>query len=156
MTEREIFNHLFSISNQSDDTGGVVASCVFRNGEMLAEAVSSSGGVHAEYALLQKVKDKGLVIEPEDVVYTTIEPCGKRTPGGRGEKMGDCTTNLIHAGVKKVIYAAMDPDASSATRHRFVEVNGILVQTSDVSVIKKAVEIFNSTCIKSENHLPLP
>lgn len=155
MNEEKIFEHLFMIFELSDDDRGVVASCLVRSGEIVSAAVSMSDGVHAEYALLQKLNNEGITIEQNDLVYTTLEPCGKRTPGGKGEKMGDCTTNLINANVKHVVYAASDPEASAATRHKFADAGVELVQVSNSELVKKAIKYFNVTCNDPNKHLPL-
>lgn len=65
MNEQEIFEHLFSIAIQSDDTGGVVTSCLVRDKEIIADAFSTNDGVHAEYALLQKLKDDKVSIDKD-------------------------------------------------------------------------------------------
>lgn len=153
MTEKEIFEYLFSISCKSNDTKGVVVSGLVRDGKILAEGVSDNSGVHSEYAVLQQLNTIGESVRLEDIFYTTVEPCGKRTPGGRGEKMGDCTTNLIKAGVKKVVYAAADPDASKDSRQKFIDAGVDLRQTLDKEIIQKAVKLFNSTNSDFSGHL---
>ncbi|MEN9649765.1 MAG: hypothetical protein RL094_732 [Candidatus Parcubacteria bacterium] len=152
MTEQEIFTRLFSLIETSDDKNGVVAACLVRDSYILGEAVSTNDSVHAEYALLQKVGDS---IQKDDIVYTTVEPCGSRTPGGKGEKMGDCTTNLILAGVKHVVYAASDPHASQLSRHRFEQAGVTLNQVQDKEIRMQAIESFNATCSRQEDWLPL-
>lgn len=153
MIEQEIFEHLFEIPSQSDDTGGVVTSCLVRDGKIVADGISTDDGIHSEYALLEKLDDIDFNIGPEDIVYTTVEPCGKRN-SEKGKKYGDCTTNLIRAGIRKVVYVAADPDASQSTRYKFQEVGCALVQVQDGPIIKKAVSIFNSTV--TGHHKPLP
>lgn len=59
MTEKEIFEHLFEIAPQSNDTAGVVTSCLVRDSEIIADAVSA-GVEHAEYMLLQKLKSAAM------------------------------------------------------------------------------------------------
>ncbi len=154
MTEKEIFEKLFLISTLSNDDNGVVTSCLVCNGRIIESAVSMNNGTHAEDALLEKLKQINFVIEPNDIVYTTVEPCGKRSPGGKGESMGDCTTNLIRASVKNIVYAASDPDASSETRYKFGDKGVIIKQVIEQNIIKKAIEIFNSTCSNRKNWLP--
>lgn len=153
MLEKEIFEHLFKLSNLSNDKNGVVCSCLVRNDNIVAEAVSMEGGVHAEYALLKILDSLNLKVQESDYVYTTVEPCGKRTSGGPGEVMGDCTTNLINAGVKHVIYAAQDPDAAVKSRNRFADAQCELKQTKDKDIIIKAIRLFNSTVSDSEDML---
>jgi pyrimidine deaminase RibD-like protein len=155
MSEKDIFEKLFSLIPLSNDKNGAVAACLLHEGKIMYESVSDNESVHAEYALLKKMEEAGRRMLPKDIVYTTVEPCGKRTPGGRGEKMGDCTSNLIKAGVKKVVYAAADPHASEETRHKFLTSNSQLLQVEDKEIIRKAVEMFNATCEDPSNWLPL-
>jgi len=154
MSEQEIFQHLFSISSRSDDVRGVVASCFVRDGKILVDAVSNNEGIHSEYALLLEMKKINISVQPGDIVYTTVEPCGKRTPGGIGERYGDCTTNLIESGVKHIVYAAGDPDASNSTRHKFSDAGVILEQIPDKDTVNLAVQLFNSTHLDPGGYLP--
>ena len=64
MTEKEIFGHLFKIALQSNDTDGVVTSCLVRNNEIIADAVSA-GVEHAEYMLLQKLHGESIEYCPQ-------------------------------------------------------------------------------------------
>ena len=144
MTEGQIFEHLFSISDRSDDSNGIVTACLVREGKVISEAVSMDDGVHAEYALLKDASSGGISILAADIVYTTVEPCSRRTPGGRGERMGDCATNLIAAGVKHVVYAAKDPDAGE-TEERFRGAGVEMRQATDDQIVARAIKLFNST-----------
>lgn len=154
MTEQEIFEHLFIIAAQSNDTGGVVSSCLVRQGNIVASGVSCNDGKHAEYVLLRTIELSALQVQKDDIVYTTVEPCGKRTPSGVGEHMGDCTTNLIRAGVRHVVYAAPDPDASSQTRYKFEQADCSLRQVFDPYIIRRAIVLFNSTITDALDALP--
>jgi pyrimidine deaminase RibD-like protein len=155
MTEKDIFERLFSLIPLSNDTNGAVSACLVREGKIVAEGISNNESVHAEDALLRKLVEMGEVVQESDTVYVTVEPCGKRTPGGRGEKMGDCTTNLIKAGVKRVVYAASDPHASDDTRHKFAENSASLSQASDRQITAEAIRLFNTTCTNTADWLPL-
>ncbi len=154
MTEQQIFHYLFSLAQASDDDGGVVTSCLVRDGKILAEGVSTAAGTHAEYALLQEMNRLGISVLPTDTVFTTVEPCGKRHHGNMGEAMGDCTTNLIRAGVKRVVFAAADLDASGPTRYKFKDAGAVLEQVKDHELVRKAVELFDSRCHDEEHRLP--
>lgn len=151
MTEQEIFGHLFTIANQSSDTDGVVTSCLVRDGRILVDAVSA-GIIHAEYALLEKLQNQKITLLPQDIIYVTLQPCSQRTPGGEGEKLGDCTTNLINAGIKHVVYAANYPKGAQSGQ-RFREAGVTLTQVSDKSIIDNAIELFNATCADPKDHL---
>lgn len=154
LTEQEIYRRLFNIISQSDDTNGAVAACLVRDGNIIAEAFSTNDGVHAEYALLKNVERNGERILKRDIIYTTVEPCSQRSPGGRGEKMGDCSSNLLAAGITHVVFAASDPDQSAKTRAGFNAAAASLKQVSDGAIVSKAIELFNSTCNDKANWLP--
>lgn len=155
MTETEIFDRLFSLIPLSNDTNGAVSACLVRDGKIIAEGISNNESVHAEYALLKNLENMGEMVQEDDTFYITVEPCGKRSVGGRGGKMGDCTTNLVKAGAKKVVYAASDPHASDETRHKFQDNNSSLLQISDKQTIAEAIRLFNSTCANEADWLPL-
>ena len=150
MTEQEIFRHLFSIADQSHDTDGVVTSCLVRENEILADAVSA-GTIHAEYALLQKLKIQQILLKDGDTVYVTVQPCSQRS-SDKGKQLGDCTTNLIKAGIRRVIYAAAY-SKSSLAHQRFQEAGFSLTQVKDEKIIDDAVQLFNSTCEDPRDHL---
>lgn len=158
MNEYEIFERLFRLIEDSvkisHDTTGSVASCLVRDGNVLIEEVSTLDGRHAEYMVLEKARILGITLDDDDVMYTTVEPCGKRTPGGPGEKYGDCTTNLIRSGIKRVVFAAAYDASSGATRHKFADADVALEQVSDTEVVLKAVESFNSTQANPSKRLP--
>lgn len=154
MTEKEIFEYLFTIVTASDDVGGAVSACLARDGKIVASGISTRGGVHGEYALLRNLEHMGVRIEPGDVVYTMVEPCGRRSPGGPGEAMGDSTMNLISAGVKRIVFGALDPDASASTRHLFDDAGVILQQVADRDIVKRCIELFNATCWDMAKQLP--
>ncbi len=152
MTEQEIFTHLLSIANQSNDTDGVVTSCLVRDGEIIMDAVSA-GVEHSEYMLLKKMAAKSIAILPDDVLYVTVQPCDSRTVGGGGEALGDCTTNLISAQVRHIVYGAAYT-RSETSNSRF-ELAGVSVrQTEDINTVRSCVRLFNDTNKNAEKHLP--
>ena len=155
MTEKEIFKELFELARKADDTHGAVAAALVRDGEILAkEASAKDGVVHAEHALLENLKEKDLIVQPNDIVYVTLEPCSHRSSERERQEMGDDTTHLLDAGVRHVIFAAQDPTADSATRSRFKEAGVSIEQVDDEAIIKEAIEVFNATCADTSKHLP--
>ena len=62
---------------------------------------------------------------------------------------------MIIAGVKHVVYAGEDADASSNTRQKFSEAEVSFEQVKDKDIITKAINLFNSTCVDKNNWLPL-
>ena len=153
MTEQEIFDRLFEIAPQSNDTDGVVTSCLVRDDEIIAEAVSA-GVEHAEYMLLQKLKEEATEILPTDIIYVTLQPCDRRSPGP-GELLGDCTTNVTKAGIKHVVYASTYPK-SEKSLERFAEAGISVRQCEDAETVRRAVELFNSTNEDQSKHIPMP
>lgn len=153
MTEKEIFEHLFTIAPRSNDTDGVVTSCLVRDNAIIADAVSA-GVEHAEYMLLQNLKEESIEILPSDTIYVTLQPCDRRSPGP-GELLGDCTTNVTNAGIKQVVYAATYPK-SEMSLERFAEAGISIRQCDDIEIVRRAVELFNSTNKDSSKHIPNP
>jgi pyrimidine deaminase RibD-like protein len=153
MTEKEIFEHLFEIAPQSEDTDGVVTSCLVRDNEIIADAVSA-GVEHAEYMLLEKLKKEAIEILPTDTIYVTLQPCDRRSPGP-GELLGDCTTNVTKAGIKNVVYAATYPK-SEKSLERFAEAGISVRQCDDIEIVRHAVELFNTTNEDESKHIPMP
>ncbi len=145
MSEKEIFFHLFEVTKFSEDNGGIVSACLIRDSEIIAEGFSTNEGIHAEYAVLQDLEKRGIRINQDDILYTTVIPCGKRTPGGQGEKYGDCTANIIKSGIRHVVYAASDHDASHDVYDRFLKAGVILKQTEDMVIRNTARNIFNNS-----------
>ena len=153
MTEKDIFEHLFKIAPQSHDTDGVVTSCLVRNQEIVADAVS--GGVeHAEYVLIKKLGDENIEVLPEDVLYVTLQPCDHRSPGSE-EALGDCTTNVTNAGIKHVVYAAAYPKSINSLT-RFIDEGITARQCEDVEIVIQACKLFNDTNENTAKHIPVP
>lgn len=152
MSEQEIFTHLLSIAGQSNDTDGVVTSCLVRDGEIVMDAVSA-GAEHAEYVLLKKLAAASVSILPDDVVYVSVQPCDSRTVGGDGEALGDCTSNLITAQVRHVVYGAAYT-RSETSNSRF-ELAGVSVRQADhIETVRSCIQLFNDTNENPEKHLP--
>ena len=153
MSERVIFEHLFSIANQSKDTDGVVTSCLVRDGQIIADAVSAGEG-HSEFMLLHKLTARGIEIHPSDILYVTLQPCDRRSTD-LGLILGDCTTNTIAAGIKNVVYAAPYPKSLNGIE-RFTAAGVHIRQVVNRTIAKQAAELFNSTNENTEKHLPVP
>lgn len=153
MNEQRIFEHLLNIANRSGDTDGVVTACLMRDGEIITDAVSA-GVEHAEYELLKKLKKESLAILPQDVVYVTVQPCDSRTVGGGGELLGDCTTNLINAKVRFVVYGAAYT-RSDNSNSRFATAGVSIRQIDNIEVVRSCIKLFNDTNCHPAKHLPL-
>lgn len=148
MTDEEIFETLFVIAGESQDKEGIVAAALVRDGNILMALPSSDDGLyHAEYLVLEKANNEGIRILPGDVIYTTVEPCSRRSPG---RPVSDCCKALIDAGVCRIVYAAGDPAQTLETQHKLKTANIKCEQVADQSIIEKAREIFNSTQLNSD------
>lgn len=154
MTERDIFEHLLTIGGASRDPEGVVAACLTRHGQILcASASSDDGRSHAEFLVIQRARQRGLTIDDDCVLYTTLEPCsGASTVNDET----DCVTCVIEAGVKAVVFAAADPEWSTDTAHRLAEAGVRCRRVEDQEIIDRATALFNSTIASPMSSLRLP
>jgi diaminohydroxyphosphoribosylaminopyrimidine deaminase/5-amino-6-(5-phosphoribosylamino)uracil reductase len=83
-----------------------VGCVLVKAGEVVAEAATGEGGrPHAE----EQALDVAGAAARGAVAYVTLEPCDKRSSGGRS-----CTDRLIDAGVARVVVAAPDPHPLAA------------------------------------------
>lgn len=106
MNDKEIFRHLLEAAKSTNDPEGAVAACLVNDGKILVSSASSDDGIfHAEYLVLQKSRQKNVIIDDKCVLYTTIEPCSDSLNANDGI---DCATIIIEAGIKSVVYAADD------------------------------------------------
>lgn len=97
----------------------VVGCVIVRDGQVLAEAATASGGrPHAEEQALENIDATGAT------AYVTLEPCGARSSGA-----ASCSQRLVAAGVTRVVYACEDssPLASGQGRERLAAA-GIIVE----------------------------
>ena len=138
MDDKAVFERLFEESGKSKDPRGVVASCLLKDGQITAIAVSSDDGKsHAENIMLSKIES----VPEGSILYCTLEPCSKRSD----PTMMDCVSDIIRAGVKEVVYGARDPKQSEITKIRLNEAGVILRQVEDAGTIKRCAEVFNES-----------
>lgn len=143
MTEMSIFEVLFNEARKSHDIRGAVAACVVDHGEVLACAASADDGVrHAEDLLLEKIKKQGVSITPTMTLYTTKEPNTKRTFTDQHQ---DCTTLIIKAGIKSVVFGASNSEQHEEVVRRFGQAGITLMQVADQHLIEESERIFNAT-----------
>lgn len=85
-----------------------VGCVVARDGEIVAEAATASGGrPHAEEQALPAAGDRARGA----TAYVTMEPCGARSSGRTS-----CSNYLMDAGVARVVVAAVDPSPFASGR----------------------------------------
>ncbi len=144
MTDYEIFQELFTIAESLNSDRGAVAACLVRDGKIIL----SSGNAdelkrHAEDMLLEKATTTNLVIEPNDILYVTIQPCGERTKRGGGEQFGDCASKIIASQIKNVVYAVPDHLYSTKVNERFNDAGITHRHFNNIEITEKARKIFN-------------
>ena len=98
-----------ALAKMGDTWPNPAVGCVIaRDGEVISEAVTASGGrPHAEEQAVPAAGDaaKGAT------AYVTMEPCGARSSGRTS-----CSHFLAHAGVARVVVAAVDPSPFASGR----------------------------------------
>lgn len=152
--EQEIFTFLFSLAETSKDPEGVVAACLLRKGQLLASSASSDDGrYHAEYLVVQQLREDGIVADDQCVLYTTLAPCSDVSAVNDGR---DCTTSLLEAGVRHVVFAADDPEYAKTAEIRFRAIGGTYRQIADRELIRRAARLFNATISGDLSGLYLP
>lgn len=144
MTDKQIFDYLFEIAKTSKDQDGVVAACLVKDGKILVSAPSADDSVcHAEDLVIENARKQGIVLDKNIILYTTLEPCSSRD-----KDISDCASIILKTGIKTIIYAAKDPEYSQQSRQRCIQAGISYQQVNDKNIIKKAVNLFNSTSIK--------
>lgn len=152
--EREIFAFLFSLAETSMDPEGVVAACLLRDGQLLASSASSDDGCHhAEYRVVQHLRAHGIAADERCVLYTTLAPCSEASGVNDGR---DCTTNLLEAGVRHIVFAAEDPEYGRNAKARFQAAGGTFRKTDDRELVRRAARLFNATISRDLSGLHLP
>ena len=152
--EQEIFTFLFSLAETSKDPEGVVAACLLRQGQLLASSASSDDGrYHAEYLVVQQLREDGIIADKRCVLYTTLAPCSDVSAVNDG---GDCTTSLLEAGVRHVVFAADDPEYAKTAEIRFRAIGGTYRQIADRKLVRRAARLFNATISGDLSGLYLP
>ncbi|MDD5144891.1 MAG: deaminase [Candidatus Pacebacteria bacterium] len=148
MSEKEIFEYLFELSQTSKDKEGSVAACLVRNGEVLFCAASSDDSMfHAEELIFQQAKEEWIDIEPSDVLYAIIEPCNKRNSGKT-----DCCSLIIISGIRNVVFAVPNSTLTKETQKMLKEAGVNIRQTENKETIEKAKKLFNDTMLDPEGY----
>jgi tRNA(adenine34) deaminase len=136
MDDEEWMQHALELAHKAEDAGEVpVGAVIILNGELIAEGwnqpiSSSDPTAHAEIIALRgagRKLDNYRLLDAE--LYVTLEPCPM------------CVGAMLHARVKRVIYAATDPKTgalggaydllnSVSHNHSFEVTKGILEEQS--------------------------
>jgi len=152
MTDQEIFDYLFKRAKTSKDQEGVVAACLVKNGQILVSSPSADDSIrHAEDLVIEKAKKQGIILDENIILYTTLEPCSTRN-----KDISDCTSIILKTGIKTIVYAAKDPEYSQDTKLRFLKAGVNYKQVQNQAIIKRAIELFNSTSKKPLSTWQLP
>jgi len=100
-----------SVAEDDGEQHPFVGAVVVKDGNVLATGHrgETGDGRHAEFCALKKINDD---VENVDLsgctVYTTLEPCSKRTSPNKTA----CATRLINAKAARVVYGMADKDES--------------------------------------------
>lgn len=152
--ERDIFTYLFRLAETSMDPEGLVAACLMRDGQLLASSASSDDGrCHAEYLVVRGLREQGITADERCVLYTTLAPCSDVSAVNDGR---DCTTSLLDAGVRHVVFAADDPEYGKGAESRFRAAGGSCRQVDDEKLVWRAGQLFNATISRDLSGLYLP
>lgn len=152
MTDKQIFNYLFKLARTSKDPEGVVAAALVRAGKILLSTPCADNSIrHAEDLVIEAAQKQGIQIDDKVILYSTLEPCSTRN-----KAMSDCTSLIIQAGIKAIIFAAQDPEYSQKARKRCHTAGISYQQVKNQAIIQQAVDLFNSTSIKPLDTWQLP
>ena len=100
-----------SIAEDDGELHPYVGAVVVRDGNVLATGYrgETGDGRHAEFCALKKINDDVDNVDMSGcTVYTTLEPCSKRTSPNKTA----CATRLINAKAARVVYGTPDKDES--------------------------------------------
>ena len=143
VTDQAVFEELFSEARKSRDVRGAVAACVVDGEKIFAVAASADDGVqHAEDLLLEKLKEQAIPITSTMTLYTTKEPNVRRTFTDQHQ---DCTTLIIEAGIKQVVFGASNNQQHAEVARRFEQAGVGLTQVADQHLIEESERIFSET-----------
>lgn len=98
---------------------------------------------HAEDLVIKKAQKQGINLDKDVILYTTLEPCSRRD-----KNIEDCTTIILKTGIKFIVYAAQDPEYSQEAKQRFLTAGRRYEQVKDEAIIRRAIDLFNSTSTK--------
>ncbi|KKU13869.1 MAG: hypothetical protein UX21_C0034G0008, partial [Microgenomates group bacterium GW2011_GWC2_45_8] len=76
-------------------------------------------------------------------LYTTLEPCSTRV-----ENVADCSSIILKADIKTIVYAAQDPEYSQEAKQRLEKAGVKYLQVKNSAIIRQAIDLFNSTSNK--------
>ena len=136
MNDEDWMQHALDLAKQAEAAGEVpVGAVIVLNGELIAEGWnrpirSSDPTAHAEIIALRRAgerQDNYRLLDTE--LYVTLEPCPM------------CVGAMLHARIKRVIYAATDPKTgalggtydllnSVAHNHAFEVTKGVMEEQS--------------------------
>ncbi len=139
--DRHWMRHALYLANKAEQAGEVpVGACIVKAGKLIAEGWNRPIGnvdptAHAEIIVLRAAATAlGNYRLLDATLYVTLEPCSM------------CAGAIIHARIKRVVYAATDPRAgaagsvvdlfsNSAFNHR-VEISGGIVAEQSSQLLK--------------------
>jgi pyrimidine deaminase RibD-like protein len=122
-----------------------VGAVLTSNGQILAKGYSRElpGNTHAEECCFLKLIAANQSIPPDSVIYTTMEPCGKRLSGKKS-----CAEHIIHHNIKRVVQGVKEPVTFVGD-----SIGTKLLRDGGVKVVY--LDGFQQECLAVNSHLKL-
>ena len=127
-----------------------VGAVIVRGGEIIGRGWHRrAGGDHAEVAAIKDAARRGESVRGA-TLYVTLEPCSR--PG----RVGACTDAIIAAGLKRVIFGAVDPNPVNKGRAKRVLAKAGIVceQSKDVDFVLACNRLIEPFCKHVTTGLP--
>ena len=109
------------------------------DGKVIMTAARGEGGpgTHAEYHLLKKLSEAGIVDLSEKSLYVTLEPCTSRSAGKH-----PCAQRIVASGLQRVFIGMLDPN-TTITGHgeTYLRQQGLEVERFPNVLVRKIEEL---------------
>ena len=115
-----------------------VGAVLVRDGEIVGEGVTETGGRHGEAVALAKAGERARGA----TLYVTLEPCAHHgtTP--------PCADALVSAGVAKVVAGALDPNPEAAGGLERLKAAGVEVEHADSEAARRQNETWRTWVVE--------
>jgi diaminohydroxyphosphoribosylaminopyrimidine deaminase / 5-amino-6-(5-phosphoribosylamino)uracil reductase len=115
-----------------------VGAVLVNDGEVVAEGVTEQGGRHAERVAIETAGDR----TRGATLYVTLEPCAHHgtTP--------PCTDAILEAGVERVVYGAVDPNAEASGGAELLRSRGVDVEHVDSFEARRLDEAWRTWVVR--------
>lgn len=118
---------------------------------MTASRGEGGPGTHAEYHLLKKMTESGVLDLSDKSLYVTLEPCTNRSAG-----KNPCAQRIVESGLRKVFIGMLDPN-TTITGHgeTYLRQQGLEIERFPNVLVRK-IEELNQEFVElwRRSHLP--